>query len=347
MPKITTLEKEINEQPEVVDKLLRLETKSVKRFMDQIRGSFDSILIAARGTSDNAARYAQYLFGVQNRLPVTLATPSLYTLYKKPPELNRMLVIAISQSGQSPDIIAVVEEAARQKQTTLAITNDTASPLAKAAGHVIALHAGKEKSTAATKTYTASLAAMTLVSCYLENQRDQLDAIRKVPDAMCKTLVLTKSRLPMMERYRYMDRLTVIGRGYNYATSFEIAIKIKELTGILAESYSSADFRHGPIAVVKNGYPVMIVATHGYVANDLRDLVKELLLRGSELIAISDLSGILKPAKLALPIADGLPEWLSPLITVIPGQYFALMLTINKNLDPDQPAGITKVTETF
>jgi len=347
MPKSTTLEQEINEQPAVVDKLLRLESESVKHFTDQVRSSFDSILIAARGTSDNAARYAQYLFGAQNRLPVALATPSLYTLYRKPPTLKRTLVIAISQSGQSPDIVAVVEEAARQNQTTLAITNDTTSPLAKTAGHVIDLNSGKEKSTAATKTYTASLAAMALVSCHLADRPDKLDVLRRTPDAMERTLVLTKSRLPMMERYRYMDRLTVIGRGYNYATSFEIAIKIKELTGTLVESYSSADFRHGPIAVVKNGYPVMIIDPHGSAAGDLRDLVDELFTRGSELIAISDLPAILKSARLALPIAKDLPEWLSPLITVLPGQYFALMLTLNKNLNPDQPAGITKVTETF
>ncbi len=347
MPKSLTLEQEINQQPAVVDKLLRLESKPVKQFTDQVRGSFDSILIAARGTSDNAARYAQYLFGAQNRLPVALATPSLFTLYRKPPILKRTLVIAISQSGQSPDIVAVVEEASRQNQTTLAITNDTNSPLAKAAGYVINLHSGLEKSTAATKTYTASLAAMALVSCSLASKSDKLDMLRKIPDAMDRTLALTKAHLPLMERYRYMDRLTVIGRGYNYATSFEIAIKIKELTGTLADSYSSADFRHGPIAVVNNGYPVMVIATHGNTARDLHTLVIELLSRGSEIIAISDIPAILKAARLSLPIAENWPEWLSPLITVLPGQYFALMLTLNKNLNPDQPAGITKVTETY
>jgi glucosamine--fructose-6-phosphate aminotransferase (isomerizing) len=347
MPKNATLEQEINQQPAVVEKLFRQETNSVKRFTEQTRGSFDSILIAARGTSDNAARYAQYLFGAQNRLPVALATPSLFTLYKKPPILKRTLVIAISQSGQSPDILAVVEEATRQNQTTLAITNESSSPLAKAAGHVIYLNAGKEKSTAATKTYTASLAAMALFSSHLASQSNKLDILKKIPVAMANTLVLTKSRLSMMDRYRYMDRLSIIGRGYNYATSYEIAIKIKELTGTQAESYSSADFRHGPIAVVKNGYPVMIIATHGSVASDLQDLVGELLTRGSELIAISDLSGILKSARLALPIANDLPEWLSPLTTVLPGQYFALMLALNKNLNPDQPAGIKKITETY
>ena len=265
----------------------------------------------------------------------------------KPPVLNRTLVIAISQSGQSPDIVAVIEEAARQNQITLAITNDTSSPLAKAARHVIDLNSGKEISTAATKTYTASLAAMALLSCHLANQPSKLDDLKKTPAAMEKTLSLTKSSLPMMERYRYMDRLTVIGRGYNYATCFEIAIKIKELTGTMAESYSSADFRHGPIAVVKNGYPVMIIDPHGSAAGDLRNLVDELLIRGAEIIAISNLPAILKSAKLALPIAHDLPEWLSPLITVLPGQYFALMLTLNKNLNPDKPEGITKVTETF
>ncbi len=179
MPIITTLEKEINQQPAVVEKLLRVESRSIMRFTNQVNGSFDSILIAARGSSDNAARFAQYLFGAQNHLPVALATPSLFTLYKKPPILKRTLVIAISQSGQSPDIVAVVEEAARQNQTTLAITNDMASPLARTAAHVVGLNTGKEKSTAATKTYTASLAALALVSCHLAEQFGQLENLNQ------------------------------------------------------------------------------------------------------------------------------------------------------------------------
>jgi glucosamine--fructose-6-phosphate aminotransferase (isomerizing) len=342
-----TLENEIHQQPDVVERLIHLETNRVKKFTNSIHKSFDQVLIAARGTSDNAARYAQYLFGAQNRLPVTLATPSLFTLYHRSPALKRMLIIAISQSGRSPDIISVVEEGNRQNQITLAITNDIASPLAKVSSHVIALHAGAEKSTAATKTYTSSLAALALLSCHISGDRERLIELEHTPAIMRKTLETTSNRIALMERYRYMDRITVISRGYNYATSYEVAIKIRELSGVLAESYSSADFMHGPIAVIKTGYPVMVIATHGNTASDLNILTRELLSRGAEIIAISNIDSILHKAQLALHVPRDIPEWLSPMVMVLPGQIFALRLTEEKNLNPDLPNGISKITKTY
>lgn len=342
-----TLEKEILEQPAVLERMMQSESLPAMKFANDIRGSFDQVLIVARGTSDNAARYAQYLFGAQNHMPVILATPSLFTLYRRTPVLKRMLVIAISQSGRSPDIIAVLDEANRQGQTTLAITNDPSSPLAKTASHVMDLHAGVEKSTAATKTYTASLAALALLSCHLADDRSRIASLERIPAAIRDTLAMTQGSIPLMERYRYMDRLTVISRGYNYSTSFEVAIKIRELTGILAESYSSADFLHGPIAVVKNGYPVLVIAARGRTAGDLIGLTRELHARGAEIIAISNIDTILKRGRLALNVSRDVPEWLTPLVMVLPGQVFAMQLTLDRNLNPDHPTGITKITRTY
>ena len=343
----TILQNEIWEQPAVVQRLLERETLNTQRAAAALRGTFDSILIAARGTSDNAARYAQYLFGVHNRLPVGLATPSLYTLYNRPPELKRVLAIGISQSGQSPDIVAVLAEASRQGQPTLAITNDLASPLAQAARYAIPLGAGPEKAVAATKTYTASLAALALLSSALAEDTQRLTQLNRIPPLMEQTLQDLAPLMPRVERYRYMDRCAVIGRGYNYSTAFEFALKVKELTSVVAEPYSSADFRHGPIAIVKAGFPVIVIAPGGGVQADLADLIEGLIARHSELLVVSEQAGLLHRARLGLPIPAGADEWLTPLLTILPGQVFALALTEFKGLDPDHPEGLTKVTETF
>lgn len=345
MPSI--LEQEIMQQPQVIQTLITRETPHVKEILREISGRFHYVVIAARGTSDNAARYAQYLFGAHNQLQVALATPSLFSIYELPPNLKGALVIGISQSGKSPDIVSVVAEGKRQGCPTLAITNDPASPLAETAGMVIDLGAGKEQAVAATKTYTASLGALALFSALLENNSQNIAALEGIPECMQQTITGIQPLLPHVERYRYMDRLAVIGRGYNYATAFEIALKVKELTRTVAEPYSSADIRHGPIATIANGFPVLLVAPGGAVTADLADLLTTLKRRRAELMIISDLPEFLSQAQFGLPITSCIPEWLSPLVAVLPGQLIGWKLAQVKGMDPDQPEGLTKVTETL
>jgi glucosamine--fructose-6-phosphate aminotransferase (isomerizing) len=341
------LNSEIHEQPQIISDLLHFETDRVAKIADDLRGQFKYVLIAARGTSDNAARYAQYLFGSHNRLQIALATPSLFTLYNSPPNLSEALVIGISQSGQSPDIVSVLAEAKRQGRPSLAVTNFDQSPLANTADFVINLHAGAEKAVAATKTYTSSLAALALLSCWLEKDEDWLRELTKVPQVMAQALEDLIPAIQRVERYRYMAHCNVIGRGYNYSTAFEVALKIKELTSVVAEPYSSADFRHGPVATVHRGFPVILLAPQGAINNDLRDLVVSLKKLEAEILMISDDPGLLSQSNFPLQFPVGLPEWLTPLVAIIPGQLFALQLTIEKGLNADQPAGLTKVTETF
>lgn len=341
------LEQEIREQPEVIQRLVEGERRNVEHIATVLRGHFDYAIIAARGTSDNAARYAQYLLGAYNRVPIALATPSLFTLYRQPPALSGALVIGISQSGQSPDIVSVLEEGRRQRRPTLAITNDAGSPLAQTADHVIALSCGPERAVAATKTYTASLAAIALLSGFLAEDRHALEQLQRVPDLMQRMLSRVTDLAPYMERYRFMDHCAIIGRGFNYATAFEIALKIKELTRIMADPYSSADFLHGPIAMVQNGFPVLAIAPFGHVLEDMRALIEHLTELRAELIVVSDVTDLLEVAHLPMTLPDGLPERLSPLVAVLPGQYFGLTLARMRGMDPDQPAGLTKVTETW
>jgi len=347
MDNSSILEQEIREQPDVISRMLEQETENVRRLAAEINGRFTHVVIAARGTSDNAARYAKYLLGVHNGMQVALATPSLFTMYKQPPRMEGALVIAISQSGQSPDIVSVISEGKRQGRPTVAITNEIGSPLSRAADSVISLRAGEEKAIAATKTYTSSLAALALFSTMLRGDNYLLGQLLAIPAKLRETLSLLTPRLARVERYRYVNHLAVIGRGFNYATAFEIALKIKELTRVAAEPYSSADFRHGPIAMIDDGFPVLSIAPKGAVAGDLRSLVRELKQRHAEQLIISDDMDVLSEANLALPLPADIPEWLSPITAVLPGQLFGLTLATMKGLDPDRPTGLRKVTETF
>lgn len=345
MPSI--LEREIFEQPEITRQFLQRETDNARYIARELRDRFTFMVIAARGSSDNAARYAQYLFGVQHRIQVALATPSLFTIYRTPPNLSGALVIGISQSGQSPDIVSVVEEGKKQGRPTLAITNDSSSPLAQTADYILPLGTGIEQAVAATKTYTTSLAALALLSCCLQENNQNLEALQEVPAQMQLTLDGLGAAMGHVERYRYIEQCAVLGRGLNYGTAFEVALKIKELTTVVAEPYSSADFRHGPIATAQPGFPVVVVAPHGSVYQDMNALIGELQSRHAELLIISDDERALDMANLALPFQAGLPEWLTPLVAVLPGQRFAFQLTLEKGMNPDQPEGLQKVTETF
>lgn len=341
------LEQEIHEQPEIVRAFLNRELDNARRIARELRGRFTFMVIAARGTSDNAARYAQYLFGIQHRIQVALATPSLFTMYGAAPDLSGALVVGISQSGQSPDIVAVLAEGRRQGRPTLAITNDAESPLAQTADYILPLGAGAEIAVAATKTYTASLAALALFSCCLKENPANLAALQGVPAQMQLTLEGLGAAMGHVERYRYMDQCAVLGRGLNYGTAFEVALKIKELTTVVAEPYSSADFRHGPIATARPGFPVVVVAPRGSVYQDMGAIIGELQERHAELLVISDDENALDAANLALPFQPGLPEWLTPLVAILPGQRFGLQLTLERGMNPDHPEGLTKVTETL
>jgi glucosamine--fructose-6-phosphate aminotransferase (isomerizing) len=344
---VSHLSNEIHEQPEVLTRLLDRQAETAAQIAAAIRTrDVRYAVIAARGTSDNAARYAQYLFGALNRLPVALATPSLFSIYRTPPQLRDALVLGISQSGQSPDIVAVIEEGRRQGALTVAATNAPDSPLAHATDHILPLDAGEERAVAATKTYTAQLAALALLAVQLAGDGERLASLRSVPEAVKKTLALEEPISMAAQRYAYATECVVLGRGYNYATAFEIALKLKELSYIVAEPYSSADFRHGPVAIVERGFPAVVVTPQGAVYPDTLALAHELAAREAELIVISEQDEALRLARTPLRLPVALPEWLSPFTSVLPGQLLALHITLAKGYDPDHPRGLKKITET-
>ena len=344
----TYLYQEIHEQPHAVARLLRGNQDVTAALVEEIkRRRISHVMIAARGTSDNAARYAKYLFGAHNRLPVALATPSLYTIYKQPPLFGNALVLGISQSGKSPDIVSVLAEARQQGALTAAITNIPDSDLAQTADFVLPLHAGEELAVAATKTYTTELAAIALLSTLLGGDRHRLETLMQMPDRMAHVFEIEQDIPQVAERYRYLSACVTVGRGYNYATAFELALKLKELTYTVVEPYSSADFLHGPLALVQHGFPVVVIAPSGKMLPEMREFMDTVKGRQAELLVISDDEATLANARIPLRLPAGAPEWLSPLITIMPGQLLAMYLAATRDYDIDQPRGIHKVTETI
>jgi glucosamine--fructose-6-phosphate aminotransferase (isomerizing) len=343
----SALHEEIHEQPHTLARLLgehRQEVLCAAARISAFRPEW--VVIAARGTSDNAARYAQYLFGAHNQLGVALAVPSLFTLYNAPPRLNRALTIGISQSGQSPDVVAVVDEARRQGGETLAITTDPASPLGRAAASCIPLATGKERAVAATKTYTNELLALAMLSAALSDDDDHWAALETVPGAVEVALASTQGLAEIAATFREATRFLVLGRGFNYSTAFEVALKMKETSYVLAEPYSVADLLHGPVAMIERGFPVILIAPSGRASDHALELSGLLEQRKARVIAFSDRTDVLERAEGKIRLPRGVPEWLSPLVSIVPGQLWARSLAMAKGLDPDAPRGLSKVTLT-
>ncbi|MDW7755318.1 MAG: SIS domain-containing protein [Brevefilum sp.] len=344
----THLYQEIHQQPEVIGQLVSHPQEAILALADQIRTrGIKQVFIAARGTSDNAGRYAQYLLGAHNRMVVTLATPSLFTIYRQPPDLSGTLVLGISQSGKSPDIVSVLAEGKQQGALTVAITNVTESDLAQVSDIVLDLTAGEEVSLAATKTYTSQLTSLAILSAELDPSEQRCLDLAKLPQQVADTFKIEADVDSLAERYRYMTHCAVIGRGFNYASAFEFSLKMKELTYTIAEPYSSADFLHGPVALVDRGFPVFVVAPSGMMIPEMHALVKKVQDRFAEVIMLSDHPDLLNMAKHTMALPQGVPEWLSPITAIIPAQLFAMYLAETRGLDVDNPRGLNKVTETW
>jgi glucosamine--fructose-6-phosphate aminotransferase (isomerizing) len=343
-----SLHSEILEQPERIQSLLASQRKNVERIASEIRKrDVEYVFLAARGTSDNAGRYANYLLGAMNGLPLALATPSLFTYYNLPPKLKNALVVGVSQSGKSPDIVSVLEEGKRQGCLTLAITNESRSPLARTSDFVLDIQAGKEKAVAATKTYTTELTTIAMLSAALSRNKKRWSELSNVAGWMKSALQQDEFIAQSAQRYRYIDQTVVLGRGFNYASAFEWALKLKELTYIIAEPYSSADFAHGPIAMIESGYPVFAVAPKGKVFSSMLGMLKRLRKEiSAELVVVSNDKQALSLAQVPLTIPADVPEWLSPLVSILPAQLFAYHLTSAKGYDTEKPRTIRKITET-
>ncbi len=342
-----TMRSEIAEQPDVFREALGRNRDALASIAEQLgKDSFSYALIAARGTSDNAARYAKYLWAAHNQIPVALAAPSLFTSYERPPRLDGALVVGISQSGESPDLVSVMAEARHQGRPTLAITNEPLSPLAAQADMIINIAAGEELAVAATKTYTAQLLAVAMLSAALD-PTESGDVLDELPGYVDEVLAHDDEIAAIASNFADMRACAVLGRGYNHSTAFEWALKLQEVTYALAHPYSTADFRHGPIAVVEPGFPIMAVAPNGPLFDDMMELLSELTVeRHSRSVVISNRQEALATCRYGIALPH-MPEWVSPIPSIVAAQLFTYHLGTIKGLNTDQPRGLSKVTKTI
>jgi glucosamine--fructose-6-phosphate aminotransferase (isomerizing) len=344
---VSRFREEIGEQPAVAARLLLTTAPAVEAIASRLRAARpSSFVIAARGSSDHAALYAKYLFGSRNRTLVALAAPSLFTHYDRPPRLEGACVIGISQSGASPDVIAVIEAAGRQGCLTVAITNEAESRLAQAADLVVALEAGPERSVPASKTYTASLLVMALISQAIDPDAGFAAALARVPKALGAALQLDEE-LDRLAPALLGPRAAVLGRGFNLSTAEEVALKLTETSYVLARAWSVADFEHGPIAVVDAGFPVLLVGSAGPVASDLQGIAERLAGYSCRVVGLFDGAAGPLEADATVRLNSGLPEELTPLTLAVLGQLLAHRVALALKIDPDRPRALNKVTRTW
>jgi glucosamine--fructose-6-phosphate aminotransferase (isomerizing) len=337
--------KEICEQPAVLERVCRSEAAAVAALARRLRIHRPPVLVlAARGTSDNAAIYGRYLIETRLGIPVSLAAPSVVTLYGARLRLRGAVVIALSQSGRSPDIVRFLEESRAAGGLTVAITNDPRSPLAHAAHEVLVLHAGRERSVAATKTYTAQLALLSLLVAYTAEDRALVRAHARLPEVVAAALHTEPAIAAAAVLLRRTRKCLVTSRGFNLATALEGALKLKESSGVAAEALSSADLLHGPIAVVERGFPVIVAAPPGRALQHLTGLVRRLDRRRARTIVLSSAPGALREATLPVRMPTVAEEMLTPHVYIVPLQLLAHHVAQLRGLDADRPQGLRKVT---
>jgi glucosamine--fructose-6-phosphate aminotransferase (isomerizing) len=344
-PPGTKFEQEIREQGAVLAHRSAAGWEAAARAAAALsRDDVDYLTIAGRGSSDNASRYAQYLFGIEARLPVGLATPWLYSS-ETPPLLSHGAMLAISQSGRSPDIVHAIEAARAQARPTVAITNDPDSPLAAVAEVVVPLLAGEERSVAATKTYLASLHAVAQIAACLRPDRDREAWFERLPQLVSLAADAHLEGRSRFDPLRRASLVTVVGRGLELATAYETALKLRELSGIPAEAFSLPDLIHGPVAGLRPSGAVWLLSTSGRDQPDQDALARIRRATGLS-VAVTDAEDLLALADIGVRLEPQLPQWLAPILAVIPAQAAALRLGELRGADLDRPTGLEKVTLT-
>jgi glutamine---fructose-6-phosphate transaminase (isomerizing) len=327
--------------------------------LGELRAHFErrrprAVILVARGTSDNAAQFGRYLIEITTRIPVSLAAPSVITLYGCPLDLSGVLVVGISQSGESSDTNAVLEDARSRGAMTVGITNESSGRLARIADHVLLARAGKEESVAATKTYTCQLLALYLLA-YALGGNVSIGMLRRLPEWVERVLELEESVAEIAERYTFMLRAVTVGRGLNYSNALELGLKLMETCYVVAERFSAADLMHGPIAMVEHAFPVFVFAPAGVTwpsISEVLDRVKDLKAETLVFTDSANAAACAKPARLIqLPIdcgaSEGPVDLYTPIPYIVPGQLFAAHLAWIKGFNPDRPRTLHKITMTM
>lgn len=337
---------EILEQPQALRRTFQAEHMHAQEFMKSARQrNFRLVVLVARGTSDNAARFGRYLTEITTGIPVSLCAPSVHTVYRAQVDYRQALVVGISQSGEGLDINLVLEAAKRRGGYTVGITNERNSTMAKLVDEIFLVHAGKQRSVAATKTYTGQLMIFYLLAAAL-GTTVSMESVSEIPDRVKETLKLIPELSELVERYRYMDHCVVVGRGINYGNAFEFALKLMETCYVIAERFSAADFLHGPIALIEHDFPAFMFMPPGKTFKDMREVTARLRKLRAEVVAITAPETRIPAATRVIRVPGKFPEIYSPIPYIVPGQVFAALLAEIKGLNPDKPRSLHIVTRT-
>lgn len=336
--------REIAEQPEALTRLLDHGLRDIRAVAERIRSAEPRcVLLAARGTSDHAALYAKYLLEVGLGLPVGLASPSSLTVYGARPSYDGVLWLSVSQSGGSPDLVSSTATAAECGALTVSVTNAAESPLARATQLHVDVLAGPERSVAATKTYTAQLLALWLL---VDAWRGGDGAAARALPELAAGVLAQDEVLAVADRYRFAELLITTGRGYSYPTAREAALKLMETSYVGAQAFSAADLLHGPFAMVDHHRPVIVFAPAGRGGAATRPVLERLAAQRADVCLVGD-PALAPSGARVVPLSAGVPEALSPVLEILPAQQLAHGMALARNLDPDTPRGLAKVTETL
>jgi len=338
---------EIAEQPAALERTIAAERGKIARLGQSLeQKDIDLIVLVARGSSDNAALFGRYLLEITTGIPVSLSAPSVHTLYDAKLNLKHALVIGVSQSGEGEDINLVLENARACGAFTIGITNEPSSSMTKLVDEVLLMHGGKERSVAATKTFTGQMMLFYMLASALAKDGCGIEC-EAIPNLAARALEQKPAIVELVQRYVFMENCVVVGRGLAYANAYEFALKLMETCYVVAERFSSADFLHGPVAMIERHFPVFLFAPPGVMLKGTKDLIERLReLRADTLVITGDLDAAAKCTR-SIIMPREIDEFLAPIPYIIPAQLFAALLADAKGLDPDKPRSLSKVTRTL
>ncbi|HEY5583107.1 MAG TPA: SIS domain-containing protein [Ruminiclostridium sp.] len=338
---------EILEQPEVLKRAVETNRVVIEELIKDLKArDISTVIIAARGTSDHAAVYTKYAIETLIGIPVSLAAPSVFTMYNKQVNMKNCFVIGISQSGKAADAIEVVKSAAEQGAVTMSVTNFVDSPLAQTSKYHLFCDTGVEKSVAATKTFTSTIFLLiNFIAKWAQND-ELLSELKKTPDIMKTVFNQADAIKEVVKKYRFMKECFVLARGFNYSIALEAALKIQETTYVCAKAFSTSDFHHGPFAMVEKDMPVIVYAPEGPSSKDVLEMVNKLKNIEADILIVSNNEELLKLGDSSIEIPKNCSDYVSPIFNVVVAQMFACNLSLLKGLNPDSPRGLNKVTIT-
>ena len=339
--------KEIAEQPAALERTIASEREKITRLARALTArDIDLIVLVARGSSDNAALFGRYLLEITTGIPVSLSAPSVHTIYHAKLDLKRALVVGVSQSGEGEDINRVLENARDCGAFTIGITNEAASSMVKLVDETFLMHGGREQSVAATKTFTGQMMLFYMLAAALAGDRVSID-YERIPEFAARAVEQKPAIVELVQRYVFMENCVVVGRGLAYANAYEFALKLMETCYVVAERFSSADFLHGPLAMIERHFPVMVFAPPGEMLAGTKDLIARLSELKADTLAITADLEVAASCSRSIIMPREIDEFLAPIPYIIPAQLFAALLAEAKGLDPDKPRSLSKVTRTL